>query len=234
MGKHSKTLERMHRRVSELMNDFGYYVDVFDQASLFTGPSLYFHFKTLELLRRHDSAMQALEDDEFFDSLYATLTAWGMHRMGPRGAKLVDLSELKASFRRQAKRIHQVETLCIVDVQEQEILDVTSLLWEIICRLQVGVGKTKIVAGSKALHHLLPALVPPIDRQYTVRFFFHHTTFNQGDEKAFKEIYPCFYQIAVSCRKEIQARLSTGMNTSATKVIDNAIVGYGLEHLRKR
>jgi hypothetical protein len=30
---------------------------------------------------------------------------------------------------------------------------------------------TAIVANSKALFHLLPELIPPIDRQYTWRFF---------------------------------------------------------------
>jgi len=222
----------MRSRVNELVEGFGHYVDVFDEAKLFTGPSLYFHFKTLDL-RRQISAPQALENQEFLESLYATLTAWGMHRMGSRGAKLAEFSELRASFRHQTDRIRQAATLHIWDIEKQDVPNVVQLLWSIISRLKVGVGRTKIVAGSKALHHLLPDLVPPIDRQYTVRFFYHHTTFNQGDEKAFREMYPYFHQIAVSCREEIRSRLGVGMNTSVTKVMDNAIVGYGLEHLKK-
>jgi len=233
MGRHANTLRRMQNRVTRLVKGFGHYVDVFDQAELFTGPSLYFHFKTLDLLRHYASATQALEDDEFFESMYATLTAWGMHRMGSGGAKLVELPELKESFRQQAEQIRQVEDLHIWEIEKQDILKITRLLWDIIHGLRVGIGRTKIVAGSKALHHLLPDLVPPIDRQYTIRFFYHHTTLNQGDEKAFNEIYPYHYKIAVSCREEIRSRLGFGMNTSATKVIDNAIVGYGLEHLKK-
>jgi hypothetical protein len=33
------------------------------------------------------------------------------------------------------------------------------------------VSGATVVVNSKALFHLLPGLVPPIDRQYTVRFF---------------------------------------------------------------
>lgn len=64
------------------------------------------------------------------------------------------------------------------------------------------------------------------DREYTIRFFFHHKTLSQGDEVAFREIYPRFHRIAVECRGQIQGRIGRGMNTSATKVIDNAIVGF--------
>ena len=231
MGKHAKTLERMRDRVNELVRDFEHYVDVFEKAELFTGPSLYFHDKTLAL-RRQMSAAQALENDAFLESLYATLTAWGMHRMGKSMAKLVNFPELKASFLQQANQIQQVETWQIWDIEPRDVPQVAQVLWAIISHLRVGIGETKIVAGSKALHHLLPDLVPPIDRQYTVRFFYHHTTFNQGDERAFKEMYPHFHRIANSCRQEIETRLGGGMNTSATKVMDNAIVGYVLEHLK--
>jgi hypothetical protein len=47
-------------------------------------------------------------------------------------------------------------------------------------------------------------------------------------------MYPLFCRIAAFCAADIRSRLGTGMNTSATKVIDNAIVGYGLEHLKER
>jgi hypothetical protein len=44
-------------------------------------------------------------------------------------------------------------------------------LWDIVAHLKVSTSETQIVAGSKALHHALPDLVPPIDRQCTFRFF---------------------------------------------------------------
>jgi hypothetical protein len=108
----------------------------------------------------------------------------------------------------------------------EEVTSVSEQVWAVISGLNIGCGLTKIVAGSKALHHVLPALVPPIDREYTIRFFFHHKSLSQGDKIAFREIYPRFHRIAVACRGQIQGRIGRGMNTSATKVIDNAIVGF--------
>ena len=57
--------------------------------------------------------------------------------------------------------------------------------------------------------------------------------YTQGDERAFREMYPCFHRIALSRKDEIEQWIGVGMNTSLTKVIDNAIVGYGLKHLKK-
>ena len=79
----------------------------------------------------------------------------------------------------------------------------------------------------KALHHVLPDLVLPIDREHTIRFFFDNKNFIQGkDEVAFLEMFPYFHLMAVRCRDKIEMRIGRGMNTSPTKVLDNAIVGY--------
>jgi hypothetical protein len=229
------TLRRMQERVDRLIADFGRYVEAFDKANPFTGPSWYFHHKTLAILRQHGTACETLRSDEFVESLYATLTAWGLHRMGRRGAKLRELPEIMQTFRAQEEAIRNIQSLSITDMPIADLPAIVSKLWTILRALRVGAGKTKIVANSKALHHLLPDLVPPIDRAYTLRFFYDNTTLSKGDEVAFKEIYPCFHQIALACQKQIRDHLGRGpWNTSQTKVIDNAIVGFVLEHLRER
>ncbi|OLE37239.1 MAG: hypothetical protein AUI36_26610 [Cyanobacteria bacterium 13_1_40CM_2_61_4] len=99
------TLQRMHQRAEELARGFAAYCDQFDDSNLFTGPSRYFHFKTLTLLRKHKSMAGVMQDEDFFESLYATLTAWGMHRMGDTKTKLVDFPEMVSSFREEASEI---------------------------------------------------------------------------------------------------------------------------------
>jgi hypothetical protein len=178
--------------------------------------------------------LEAVQSTAFLEGVYATLTAWGMLRMGPRGAKMGAFAEMEASFWEQMDQIAKVADLSIWDVERQDVPDLSKTLWEIIAHLRVGVGKTKIVAGSKALHHLLPDLVPPIDRQYTLRFFYNHKMINQREQVYLQEMYPRFCPIAAFCQEDIRSRLGTGMNTSITKVIDNAIVGYGLEYLVER
>ena len=229
------TIERMEKRVKTIIKQFDKFVGIFDQTNRFTGPSVYFHIKTLEIQQRNNTPCDVLQDDLFFDYLYATLTAWGLHRMGPGATKLTEIEELKASFLRQKEQIHALQSFEIDKILDNEVNSVTSKLWDVLDNLRVGVGETKIVAGSKAIHHLLPNLMPPIDGEYTLKFFYNNrgTALNQGDENAFKEIYPCFCQIASACTKKIEEHIGHGMNTSKTKVIDNAIVGFVLQELPK-
>jgi hypothetical protein len=216
----------MDQRVCDLIRNFDSCCDAFDHANLFTGPSAYFHFKTLALRRQHSSAGEAVLDRLFLESVYATLTAWGMHRMGPGDTKLIDFDTMADSFRRLEKPIKELSAFTLTRVQADQVDDVSERVWRVIRELKIGQGLTKIVAGSKALHHVLPELVPPIDREYTLCFFFHHKTLSQGDEVAFREMYPRFHRIACECRGQIEARIGRRMNTSFTKVIDNGIVGF--------
>jgi len=235
------TVNRMKERIEKLIAQFDAYVEAFGEEELFTGPSVYFHRKTRALLAEHDAPCDALEDDRFFETLYATLTAWGMHRMGRGQTKLVPFGVFRRSFIAQKLAIRKLETLEIDQIPSDRIGHVSAKLWDIIENLRVGIGSTKIVAGSKALHHLLPELVPPIDGKYTLRFFYgqRETGLNQGDRTAFLEIYPHFCRVASARSKNIQKHVAEGialdgsMNTSKTKVIDNAIVGFVLRKLRK-
>lgn len=226
MGRHEETIRRTQQRVSDLIELFDSYCDAFDAAGLFTGPSLYFHFKTLALLRQHRSPSDALKNESYLESLYATLTAWGLHRMGPRGAKLVDFPTMTDSLRALEQQISSLSDFTICGLTPEQVDSVSEQVWNVISGLKVGEGETKIVAGSKALHHILPELVPPIDREYTIRFFFHNKNLYQGDHKAFVEVFSHFHQIAKQCRDKIEAQIGRGMNTSPIKVIDNAIVGF--------
>ncbi len=178
------------------------------------------------MLRQHKSLADALQDQSFLESLYATLTAWGLHRMGPKGAKLVDFCVMVDSFRALEQQISSLAPLTLWQLGGEHVGAVARRIWDVMLALRLGSGETKIVAGSKALHHVLPELVPPIDRGHTIYLFFHNKNLNQGDEAAFLEMFPYFHWIGTLCRDRIEGRLGRGMNTSSTKVIDNAIVGY--------
>ena len=115
------TIRRIEERVAELIAEFDDCCDAFDRATLFTGPSAYFHSKTLALLRQHKSAGDAILDRAFLESLYATLTAWGMHRMGPGGAKLVEFPVLVDSLRKLEQPIRKLSTLTLADLPMEEV-----------------------------------------------------------------------------------------------------------------
>ena len=71
------------QQISELSAGFEDYVAAFNKNNPFSGPSLYFHHKTLQIGRNLGAVEACLGDERFFESLYATLASWGMHRMGP-------------------------------------------------------------------------------------------------------------------------------------------------------
>lgn len=164
MPSSTAVLKRMDQRVGKLTDRFDEYVRVFGTSERFTGPSGYFHRKALALRAQHQDIASLLEDDAFFDAVYATLTAWGMHRMGPGNTRLRDLAEIRDSIRAQAEPLQALASLDITTVSAASRPSVVEQTWSVLTALRVSVADAQIVANSKALHHLLPALVPPMDR----------------------------------------------------------------------
>ena len=239
MARREITLGRLEQRVKELTEGFTSYVEAFNSKRLFTGPSLYFHQQTIARRHAYASAVQAIADNAFMESLYATLTAWGMHRMGPGETKLVDFVDFKDTIAAQTERIRRLEVKKLCAVRAEQIQELTQALWEIIVNLEIGISETKLVVGSKALHHILPDLIPPVDRQYTLKFFYGNKTLKHNGEVEFREMFPHFHRLAVDRKVEMKQLLANGidsdvvygMNTSLTKIIDNAIIGYVIKRL---
>ena len=222
----------MQSRVTQLSENFAGYLDYFSNSDTFAGPSVYFHNRTLEIRKKCVTVLETLQCDEFFDFLYATLTSWGMHRMGPGNTKLGDIEELKDSFRSQAEPLHQLENLAITNIDSAQVPQVADSLWRILSQLRVSIATAQIVANSKALHHLLPSLVPPIDRSYTYNFFYNRNMLTMQESSAFREMYLQFHWLACANKEVIKSSVGKAWNTSETKTIDNAIVGFVLKELR--
>lgn len=83
----------------------------------------------------------------------------------------------------------------------------------------------RLVACTKALHHLLPNLVVPMDRQFTGAFFGWNThDWQTKEERLFKSAFVVFREIAHKARPS--QYVGAGWNTGLAKVLDNAIAGY--------
>lgn len=62
---------------------------------------------------------------------------------------------------------------------------------------RVSFEEAATVAVSKTLHHILPDLVVPIDREYTSNFFgWHAPEFQQYQSRCFGEAFGHFARIA--------------------------------------
>jgi len=91
--------------------------------------------------------------------------------MGPQTAKISDFAQITAALQETAPALQQLWPLRITALERHESREAAALAWDVIARIKVSTSRTQIVAGSKFLHHVLPDLVPPIDRQYTFNFF---------------------------------------------------------------
>jgi len=219
-------------RVKKLCEDFSHYLNKFEEANPFTGPCVYFHKRTLTRLR--ELGLPAVFDDVlFFEYLYATLVSWGLHRTGPKGPKLVDFEVFLSNFRAQKERIIALARQRLTAIPIAEAANIADSLYHIISSIKVSRTTTQLVAGSKALHHLLPSLMPPIDREYTLKFFYGYNPLTYKTERVvLREIFPLFVKIASEKRDVIYKWIGQGFHTSETKVIDNAIIGFVLAELK--
>jgi hypothetical protein len=216
--------------VESLIAHFERYLSYYEAKPPFAKPEqLRTHKKTIDLRRQLGTASAALADDRFLDSLAETLKAWGI---GSHDAILVKTHEFRRQLRNQAEEITALDGI-LIDNADTSTGD---RLWRIIRSLDIVLGRralkptqSKIVGGSKALHHILPELMPPIDRTYTAWFLLrieaqHFQNYSQEAE-TFRVAFESFRAIAKGANP-VQYVSRYEWNTSRTKVIDNAIVGF--------
>jgi hypothetical protein len=125
-SRHSVRVDRKSRmaeRVEDLAANFGHYLGQFEHRAVFGGPSVHFHVRAIERRMTHDTVRSAIADDELLELIYAMLTSWGMHRMGPKGAKLVDFEPFRDGIRKQSAILEELEPLVITDVDGVTVAD---------------------------------------------------------------------------------------------------------------
>jgi hypothetical protein len=218
---------RLAERVEELIASFADCVATFEASEAFPGPSLYFHLRAIERRRQHETVRSLLADTQFLEYAYAVLPAWGMHRMGAQAAKVADFDPIVTALRQVTPALQELWPLRIMMLSPEAAGEAAATAWGIIAHIKVSTSRTQIVAGSKMLHHLLPDLIPPIDRQYTCSFFTGQKMV-PSDQAAFLNWFPRLAEIGTRCQGPIHDAISRGgfMATGEAKVIDNAIMGF--------
>jgi len=229
-GLHVSQATTVEERLRYLYNDFPAYVLVYDRSIAFTKSQLDAHLDTLRLRKKLGTVRNAVCSEVFADSLWATLVAWRMNR-GRKGGGLMPPKTLARTLKTNVDIIEQLEDKKIDALPQDEIEPVTYELWQLIQKLQVSATNTQIVAGTKALRHILPELVPPIDRKMTGSFFGKRPQAFQGideQEKLFRQFFRAF--VCLAQKTAPRQYVGDGWRTSVTKIIDNAIIGFGLKH----
>jgi hypothetical protein len=204
-----------------LVQHFPKWLAYYDAHGPFRKPEqLNSHRRTIELRFRWGSAAAAIEDDNFLESLYRTLQAWGI---GMRASRLKPFDDFCRILRRLGDAIANFETTTLDDPGLQ-IGTTAEALWSVIEKVSIVENAAVVVSATKTLHHILPDLVVPIDREYTKMFFgWHNPKFQYGQRECFVEALVVFANIAQAVHPA--QYVGAGWRSSRTKVIDNAVVG---------
>ncbi len=221
-SRQTPTLIDVNQRVQEVIEDFDGLIAEYDREVPFQRTGQYErHRATIDRRRELGSARAAISDYAFTALLHATLQSWGI---GRRGSRLAPVEAFRQRLVSLADDIAALEDLEVAD-EHLAATSVAATLDRLIRELGIVDNKSLIVAGTKTLHHLLPELVPPMDRRYTGAFFgwrpadpqTHQTTILGHAFDSFSEI----------ARRTNPSRLvGDGWRTSTTKVLDNAVVAY--------
>ncbi|MGD1012078.1 MAG: hypothetical protein ABR925_06055 [Acidimicrobiales bacterium] len=164
-------------------------------------------------------------DTAYLTHLAATLKGW--HAFGrPRGFKHPTPEVLGSAVSQVAPALSALASSSLDD-PNLKLSRVSPALWSLISQLTdlLNPGAPPWVGASKVLHHLLPDLMPPIDRVGTGWFFgwSDRDWTAAAAFKTFEEAFPVFHDVPVVANVR-QYVSGTGWRTSVGKVVDDAIL----------
>ncbi len=210
-------------KVTDILSQADAYHEKYYASETFSGPSLHFHQRAL--------AVAYANWTEKIELIYAVLASWGMHRMGANGSKMqsfVSFEKSIAAVRLEIEKLRQAipHNLSPSDWQTLE---------RVFKEIKVMASGTTIVGNSKVLAHLIPNLVAPIDRDYTLNYLFKSKMFQNGLEREWRlmrKIHEKFYY-PISDNENFQNKAKTSVansglfpwDTSMLKIIDNLVIG---------
>lgn len=214
-------VSEVEHRVAGVIEEFALCLDTYDQRVPFIRIGQYsLHRATIDRRRSFSSVKDAIEDEDFLGNFHQTLYAWGI---GKRASRLVSLPDFHDRLSDCAEEISSFEHLRLDDLKLDTSLTAMRL-WRLIERLGVVQNVSLIVPGTKTLHHLLPHLVPPMDRAWTGAFFQWSMGSPQYERSTFIRTFKSYAEIAQAT--DSSEFVGNEWRTSLTKVLDNAIIGY--------
>lgn len=215
---------KLAQRITDVLANLEKYHTAYYEAGVFGGPSLYFHQRALET-RNSPSSLTHLE------YVYATLASWGMHRMGKKGSKMQTFDAFRRSVESLGNRLVEAQTFDFREMNERQWIAVK----DIFLHLDVMASGTSLVGNSKVMHHIMPNIVPPVDREYTLWYLLGNKNIKNdpnGEWELLKTIISDFF-IPIASSREFEAAALTWIarkdqypwDTSVMKIVDNLIIG---------
>lgn len=157
----------------------------------------------------------------FLTLVHETLKAWNMNS---RGAKLAEVNDFSQSIIDSKNKIESLQEYAIKDFTKNSgIFTTLEILFN---ELHLTQTKTKLITFAKTMHFFLPDLVAPIDRHFTLNFFYNKPMTGYGNEfQSFKDIHTIFSQFVNKHTALDELISKNNWNKSIPKLLDNAIIG---------
>ncbi|PIN77709.1 hypothetical protein COV16_06535 [Candidatus Woesearchaeota archaeon CG10_big_fil_rev_8_21_14_0_10_34_8] len=162
-----------------------------------------------------------LFSDEYLKLVYVTLCAWNMNT---RGARLTDFETFVSLLRQNEKLICQLSDYKIKEFKEKELKLIEELFFNLkyLCK-----QKSKIVTFSKTMHFLLPHLIVPIDRKYTLSFLKNNVNIPNDIKRQFELYKNIFLAFSLfSKTTDLTEYIDNNWNQNIPKILDNIVIGY--------
>ncbi|HLC79829.1 MAG TPA: hypothetical protein VJG83_05425 [archaeon] len=179
--------------------------------------------------------LMAIPFDDYYSKnhlelIYVTLSAWNMNS---RGAKLSEFEDFCGSIISKKNEIESLRKYECGKIKAFEIPEILAQIEQLFSSLKLvgtnknGKEKPRLVTFSKTMHFLLPNLFMPIDRTYTLRFFYNNTNVPQKIAKQFEKHNQIFLAANLFAQKHnLTQYLDTKWNLNKPKIIDNLIIGH--------
>lgn len=225
----------MKNHLEDIITDAAKYLDKTNDKYRRYDPGLYLYKKTMKY------EFESKFHEEFIELSYVTLAAWGM---ASRGASLKEFDSFKKSITDYQSVFNKLGNYRI-----ENISNAFSLLHELYNKLEISNTNTKIVAFSKLMHFFLPNLVAPIDRRYTLNFFYYgidewmdnfygknnksvYISKNEDRQwERFVEIEKYFSEFTARNINILEKNINkNNWNQNIPKILDNLIIGRILTH----
>ena len=160
--------------------------------------------------------------EDFIKLVYVTLSAWNMNS---RGAKLNDYKVFKSSIIKNKKYFDILQKEKIHHLNREQNIEALSMLFNKI-RL-VYLDKPPLVTFSKTMHFFLPDLIVPIDRKYTLNYFYKNITIPKDNDKQFKMFIEIQEEYSLFANEhDLSKYIDSIWNRNIPKIMDNMVIGY--------
>jgi len=207
----------LKEKINILVSESSELIKKFNEWGYRKGPDLYFYKKLMTLVK-NKRIEELIDDANFIEVVYATLTSFDMNA---RGAKIKYFDEFYENITNCKDQFVELAEFKLESLSEKELEIVKNKLSKLFEKLDIMISKGKIVSRSKLMHFLLPKLVMPIDRQNTLRFFYGSMEEVKPQLK-FLEIFEVSWNVAK--RVNLSTFLDDNWNQTIPKVIDNMII----------